>query len=692
MMAAIRSALTDELRPLDVIVSIVVLFVLAVAQPLLDLLGRNAEFFLARAAPAIDIVILAILLTVVVPLAIAGVVVGISTLHATTGRIVHYIVLTILAAVLVLQVIDIVFSSTIGGWWEIAIAVAVGMLIALAYFRFEGFRSAGRFAAIAPLVVIGLFLFTSSTSQLVFAAPAIAEAAEVNVGNPAPVVMVIFDEFPVASLMDGEGNLQENVYPNFARLASTSTWYRNAVTTQQQSEDAIPAILSGRKASGNQIPTAADHPFTLFTLLADDYDLNVHESVTSLCPEYACTNITRPQVPATQRWRTLVSDLRIVAGHLFLPTDMTRSLPSIDASWANFSRDEGSTDAMIARFQKATYDADRRDAIDRFTSSIEPQGAEPQLSFLHALVPHVPWEYLPSGQKFASGGVAPGTKSPGWGDDEWLVDQGYQRHLFMAEYADGVLGDILDELETTGEYDNALVVVVADHGVAVRPNIEHRREINDDTIGDIAAVPMFIKLPGQRDGEIDDYRASILDILPTMADALETDVPWATDGISLLDSNRPVRTESEISGTDGTFTFGVDGSEARAIARRRIDHFGTDGAFGLAPPGYAQLLGFDITDVGSDVDARVTLRNSSVYRDVDPSAPVVPTWVVGTVTLDSDLQREIVVAIGVNGRVEAVTRSFVSENGAIEIGAMIPPRSLVAGVNDIELVVVGESP
>ena len=49
-------------RPLSDHPALVVVFVLALAQPLLDLLGRNAEFFLARSSPPIDIVLLAVAL------------------------------------------------------------------------------------------------------------------------------------------------------------------------------------------------------------------------------------------------------------------------------------------------------------------------------------------------------------------------------------------------------------------------------------------------------------------------------------------------------------------------------------------------------------------------------------------------------------------------------------------------------
>ena len=683
----------NHLRPLDVIVSIFVLFVLAVAQPLLDLLGRNAEFFLARAAAPVDIVVLALVLTIVIPLVLTVVVLAIARAHAPTGRIVHGAVITLLGAILALQIIGLLAPPGLNAWVEIGIAIALGLIHTVGYYRFEPLQSMGRFAAIAPLVVLGLFLFASSTSQLIFAAPAIARPAEVSVGNPAPVVVVVFDEFPVASLMDGEGNLQEEVYPNFAKLARDGTWFRNAVTTQQQTENALPEMLSGRSATGDKIPTAADHPFTLFSLLADSYDLNVHESITDLCPEYACANETRPIVPTAQRLRTFLDDLRIVAGHLFLPAAMTTSLPSIDSSWSNFSGGEGTSKDIIARFQELTYESDRRETINQFIGSIETSGREPQLSFLHALVPHVPWDYLPSGQTSSSSGIAPGSKSPGWGDDEWLVDQGYQRHLLMAEYVDGVLGNLIDKLEAIDQYDDTLIVVVADHGVAVRPNIRHRRVVNEDTIGDIAAVPLFIKRPNQEVGSVDDYRAETADLLPTIADILEVDVPWATDGTPLFAESRPERTESTITGTEGTFVFGTDGSEARAIARRRIDSFGTQGAFGLAPPGYAGLLGTPIDDlvIGPVGAVTATLRDRSGFRDVDTNGPVLPTWVRGTIRFEDDNTRDVIVAIAVNGKISAITRSYVTEETTTAFGAMIPPDSLVDGFNDVELLLASNT-
>ncbi|MEA3502400.1 MAG: sulfatase-like hydrolase/transferase, partial [Actinomycetota bacterium] len=583
---------TDGTWRLDVILSCVALFVLAVAQPLLDLLGRNAEFFLARSSPAIDIVLVALLFTAVVPLLVGLIIVVVGKIHLPTGRVLHGIVLAALGGVLAVQIIKLTPLSGFSSWLEIGLAVTAGGLLAVAYHRSASLRSVGRFAAIAPLVVLALFLFVSSTSQLVFAAPAIGHPAQVEVGNPVPIVMVIFDEFPVASLMDGEGDLQEDVYPGFARLARDGTWFRNAVTVQQQTEDSLPVILSGSHPTGDKLPMAGDYPFTLFTLLSDTYDLQIREAVTDLCPEYACENTTRPEHPAAQRWSSLIQDLSVVAGHVFLPADLADGLPPVDASWSNFSGgDDGLGFDMIARFQDLTYSADRRAPIADFLESIEPASGEPRLSFLHALVPHVPWTYLPSGQTYPSPGAAPGSKSPGWGDDVWLVDQAYQQHLLQVQYVDGVVVDLIERLEQAGLYDDSLIVIVADHGIAVRPGIYHRRVATEDTVGDVAAIPLFIKRPHQEHGDVDDYRAETIDLLPTIADVLEIDLPWATDGTSLFGDKRPERLESRISGSDGVIVFGTDGSEARGVAARKIKHFGTDGPFGLAPPGHSDLLG-----------------------------------------------------------------------------------------------------
>ena len=126
-------------------------------------------------------------------------------------------------------------------------------------------------------------------------------------------------------------------------------------------------------------------------------------------------------------------------------------------------------------------------------------------------------------------GSSPGAEGMGWTNDTWLVGQGYQRHILQTQYADTVVGSVIDRLREEGVYDEALVMVVADHGITIGPGVENQRLITEDTIGTIAAVPMFVKYPtgqaGVEPGTIDDVRAETVDILPTIGDVTRTDGP-----------------------------------------------------------------------------------------------------------------------------------------------------------------------
>jgi hypothetical protein len=51
---------------------------------------------------------------------------------------------------------------------------------------------------------------------------------------------------------------------------------------------------------------------------------------------------------------------------------------------------------------------------------------------------------------------------------------------------------------------------------------------------EIIPIPMFVKLPGQKEGRADDRNVENIDLLPTIADVLGIEIPWKPDGISLL--------------------------------------------------------------------------------------------------------------------------------------------------------------
>ena len=100
-------------------------------------------------------------------------------------------------------------------------------------------------------------------------------------------------------------------------------------------------------------------------------------------------------------------------------------------------------------------------------------------------------------------------------------------------YVDATVGKLLDYLRTEGLYDNTLIAVAADHGEALGDHGEltHSIFLYDATIH----VPMLIKLPGKRFvGQRVSSTASLVDLAPTVLDALGQTPPPAMQGHSLI--------------------------------------------------------------------------------------------------------------------------------------------------------------
>src|SRR5215218_6479653 len=98
------------------------LWALAFAQPLFDLLGRNAEFFVARGSTTGDILLLAFGYTLLPPLVLAFVVWGLGRVRPAAGWGAMLVLVGLLAAALALPPL----GDLLGGS---AVAVLVAVLV-----------------------------------------------------------------------------------------------------------------------------------------------------------------------------------------------------------------------------------------------------------------------------------------------------------------------------------------------------------------------------------------------------------------------------------------------------------------------------------------------------------------------------------------------------------------------------------
>ena len=90
--------------------------------------------------------------------------------------------------------------------------------------------------------------------------------------------------------------------------------------------------------------------------------------------------------------------------------------------------------------------------------------------------------------------------------------------MLQVQYVDRLVGRLLDALRARGLYDDAVVVVTADHGASFVTG-QPRRPANRANVGVIAPVPFFVKLPRPaRAARVDDRAVRTIDVLPTIAE------------------------------------------------------------------------------------------------------------------------------------------------------------------------------
>ena len=314
----------------------------------------------------------------------------------------------------------------------------------------------------------------------------------------------------------------------------------------------------------------------------------------------------------------------------------------------------------------------------------------------HALLPHGPWVYLPSGHHSRPEGpeLLPGMQTvPGFYDD-YLTSHNEQRYLLQLGFVDHLLGRLVARLKSQGMYDDTLIVITADHGFAWQVGVPTRRSVNPSNVGELVPVPLFVKKPHQKRGRVSDVLARTLDVTPTIADALGVPLGYRSDGRSAF--SRAVRARHEVSLTKRDFSSIVRISperwkaRRRAIVRRRLRNLGSgDWASlytSLGPN--RDLVGQRVASVRSARDTRATISLSQSFARVRRSSGIVPCQIAGRIH-GSGGERERNLAIAVNGRIEAVGRSFHLKGQRVEsYSVMVPENALHEGRNTVEVLEV----
>lgn len=161
--------------------------------------------------------------------------------------------------------------------------------------------------------------------------------------------------------------------------------------------------------------------------------------------------------------------------------------------------------------------------VDAALRSIGIAGDRPWFLYVHALGPHGPYTPIePYATQFRS-------------DDHWTSTRNRAINLYDGEiaYTDEQFGRLIRHMKETGSYDNALIVVTADHGEEFwdHGGTDHGKTLYEEVV----RVPLLVKFPGNAHaGQTVESIAQLVDIAPTILDVVDASADDRFEGISLL--------------------------------------------------------------------------------------------------------------------------------------------------------------
>ena len=409
---------------------------------------------------------------------------------------------------------------------------------ALAFLRFPVASSLVRIAAVAPVVFVISFLAMNPVSGLLTADEEIV--AELAGSPTASVVWLIFDQLPLSLMVDSEGDLIGERFPNFARLADRTTWYSGASMVAASTELAVPAALSGLLVGSQSLPVASDTPV-------------------NHCPCY-----------------------------------------SVDAD-----------------------------------------------------------------------GAWPG--SP-------MTSQRLQRYVLQAMYVDSLVGRVLDAMDESRLNDDAILVVMSDHGVSLLPGTKNR-VLTDSNANDILPVPMFVGSPGQQQGIHVSDPVQTVDLLPTVLDPMGVD--WETlgmDGLSLPES-REAR-EPVLIGTEGTAALGViPEAHLSSLVGWLTELFpDPNNPFSFGP--HASLFGRDVQQLvaGQSILEVELVTDTSLPAISGSDEWDLPAHVIGALNGSTG---PVDLAVTIDGVVAGLGTTFFKDHWRVSV--MIDPTYAESGSTQVEI-------
>jgi arylsulfatase A-like enzyme len=177
----------------------------------------------------------------------------------------------------------------------------------------------------------------------------------------------------------------------------------------------------------------------------------------------------------------------------------------------------------------------------------------PVFLFLNYMEPHQPWlapapydrwsRGLPQADRLSKKNLYTHAVHAVGAEEREFITANYDGQVAAM---DAALGELLDALRRRGRYENALVIVTADHGEFLGDH-DQLGHIGRMLYEPVLHVPLVVKYPGaQRPRGRDAHQVQLVDVLPTVVAASGATLPDGVQGQPLLEVSRPSVAEEEI--------------------------------------------------------------------------------------------------------------------------------------------------
>lgn len=137
----------------------------------------------------------------------------------------------------------------------------------------------------------------------------------------------------------------------------------------------------------------------------------------------------------------------------------------------------------------------------------------------------------------------------------------------MITHLDYEIGRIIETLKRNGQYENTIIVLTGDNGLAVG---NHGLMGKQNNYEHSIRVPLIISGPGIPKGQIRDQYVYLLDIYPTLCDLLDIEIPKSVDGKSFKKciEDKEYETRKDLYFAYGEFVRSVKDKNCKLITYR----------------------------------------------------------------------------------------------------------------------------